>query len=106
MKIKLIFSGVSLKLRFLGIYFSPRGGCAQAIISLIEPANKSIHVLIYSFTLDSIGDALIAAYERGVDVKVVFEKDQIARYSKYWRLRGQVCQYAMIQIPTRCIIKL
>lgn len=76
-----------LEIEILGIYFSPKGGCAQALIELITSARKSIHVLIYSFTLDSIGDALIAAYKRGVDVKIVFEKDQITKYSEYWRLR-------------------
>lgn len=76
-----------LEIEVLGVYFSPSGGCAQAIINLIGSANRSIHILIYSFTLDSIGDALIAAYRRGVDVRVVFEKDQITRYSEYWRLR-------------------
>ncbi|MEM1586270.1 MAG: phospholipase D family protein [Candidatus Bathyarchaeia archaeon] len=76
-----------LEINVLGVYFSPRGGCAKAIIDLIGSANKSIHVLIYSFTLDFIGDALIEAYRRGVDVKVVFEEEQISEYSEYWRLR-------------------
>ncbi|MCX8170390.1 MAG: phospholipase D family protein [Candidatus Bathyarchaeota archaeon] len=76
-----------LKIRVLGIYFSPKGGCASAIINWIKRANSSIYILIYSFTLDSIGEALIEAYNRGVDVKAVFEKGQITQYSEYWRLR-------------------
>ncbi|MEM1561742.1 MAG: phospholipase D-like domain-containing protein [Candidatus Bathyarchaeia archaeon] len=76
-----------LEIEILGIYFSPRGGCARAIINLINSANKSIHVLIYSFTFDSIGYALIDAYRRGVDVKIVFEKNEVKDYSVYWMLR-------------------
>lgn len=76
-----------LEIEILGVYFSPRGGCARAIINLIDRANRSIHVLIYSFTLDSIGDALIKAFRRGVDVKVVFEKREIDEHSEYWRLK-------------------
>lgn len=49
-------------------------------------ANKSVHVLIYSFTLDSIGDAILGAYQRGVDVKIVFEKTEVNKYSEYFRL--------------------
>ncbi|MEM2320366.1 MAG: phospholipase D family protein [Candidatus Bathyarchaeia archaeon] len=77
-----------LEIEILGVYFSPRGGCAEAIISLIGSANKSIHILIYSFTLDSIGNALIEAFKRGVDVRVVFERNEISEYSEYWRLKG------------------
>lgn len=70
----------------LGIYFSPKGGCAEQIIYWIGRANTSVHVLIYSFTLPNIADALIDAKNRGVDVKVVFEKGQISQYSQYFRL--------------------
>ncbi|MFQ6095898.1 MAG: phospholipase D family protein [Candidatus Bathyarchaeia archaeon] len=71
----------------LGVYFSPRGGCEDQAIYWISRANKSIHILIYSFTLDSIGDALIEAHGKGVEVMIVFEKSQISRYSQYQRLR-------------------
>ena len=76
------------QLRILGVYFSPRGGCEDEIIHWIDRANRSIHILIYSFTLDSIGDALIRAHKRGVEVKVVFEEAQITRYSEYQRLKA------------------
>jgi len=72
----------------LGIYFSPRGGCESQVIGWIGRANRSIHILIYSFTLDSISDALIEAHNRGVEVKVVFEKNQITKYSEYQKLRA------------------
>ena len=72
----------------LGIYFSPRGGCESQVIRWIGRANRSIHILIYSFTLDSISDALIEAHNRGVEVKVVFEKNQITKYSEYQKLRA------------------
>lgn len=72
----------------LGIRFSPNGGCEDQILYWIGRANASIHVLIYSFTLDSIGDALITAYNRGVEVQIVFEKGQISQYSEYQRLKA------------------
>ncbi|MEM4473737.1 MAG: phospholipase D family protein [Candidatus Bathyarchaeia archaeon] len=72
----------------LGVYFSPRGGCANQVIHWIERANNSIYIMIYSFTLDSIGNAILDAYRRGVEVRVVFEKSQISQYSEYYRLKA------------------
>jgi len=76
-----------LETRILGVYFSPNGGCEEQVINWINRANHTIYVMIYSFTLDSIGDALIEAHNRGVEVLVVFEERQISKYSEYWRLK-------------------
>lgn len=76
-----------IRVEILGTYFSPKGGCRDVIIKWIRSANSSIHVLIYSFTLDLIAEELIDAYKRGVDVKVLFEKSQISAYSEYGRLK-------------------
>lgn len=51
------------------------GGCADLLIDLISRANESIYVMIYSFTLDELADALIDASLRGVEVKVLVEKE-------------------------------
>lgn len=72
----------------LGVKFSPDGGCEDQVLYWIGRANVSIHVLIYSFTLDSIGDALITAHDRGIKVQVVFEKGQISQYSEYQGLKA------------------
>jgi phosphatidylserine/phosphatidylglycerophosphate/cardiolipin synthase-like enzyme len=68
------------------VYFSPKGGCAEAVIYWIGRANQSVHVLMYIFTLDSIADALISAHKRGVEVRVVLDKSQ--SYSQYGVLRA------------------
>lgn len=75
-------------LTVLGVYFSPDGGCEDQVINWIDRANKTIHVLIYSFTNDDIGDAVLRAHQRGVEIKVVFEKSQVSRYSEYWKLQS------------------
>lgn len=54
--------------------FSPAGSCSGVIIRWITRANSSIHILIYSFTLDPVRDALIQAKNRGVEVKIVMER--------------------------------
>ena len=74
--------------RILGVYFSPDGECEAKVIEWIGKANYKLHILIYSFTLDSVGDALVDAQDRGIEVKAVFEKSQISQYSEYWKLRN------------------
>ena len=69
------------------VCFSPNGGCAEQVVYWIGRANLTIHILIYSFTLDSIGDALISAFERGITIQIVFEASQISNYSQYDRLK-------------------
>ncbi|MBO3801876.1 MAG: phospholipase D family protein [Thermoproteota archaeon] len=76
------------------VYFSPNGGAADRIVYWIDRANKTIYVAIYSFTHDKIGDALVRARERGIDVKVIFEEEQISKYSEYWKIKISEVQVA------------
>jgi phospholipase D len=68
------------------VYFSPKGGCAEAVIYWIGRANQSVHVLMYIFSLGSIADALISAHKRGIEVKVVLDKSQ--SYSQFAVLKA------------------
>jgi len=54
-------------------YFSPRGGCEEAVIGLIRHSKKTIDVAIYSFTDRKIAKALIDAHDRGVKVRVIID---------------------------------
>jgi phosphatidylserine/phosphatidylglycerophosphate/cardiolipin synthase-like enzyme len=64
------------------VYFSPNGGCTDAVVATIGHARKSIRVLAYSFTSAPIAGALKAAHDRGVDVRVILDKSQrTERYS-------------------------
>jgi len=75
----------------LGPYFSPKtgagGGCEKEVIYWIDRASTGIHILIRSFTLDSIANALISAYNRGVEVRVVFEASETGGVYKDGKLR-------------------
>jgi phosphatidylserine/phosphatidylglycerophosphate/cardiolipin synthase-like enzyme len=73
----------------LDVCFSRTMNCAQVIVSLIDSANRSVFVAVYSFTRDDIADALIRAHERGLDVRVVVESERAdEKGSEYLRLRG------------------
>ncbi|MEM2840968.1 MAG: phospholipase D family protein [Candidatus Bathyarchaeia archaeon] len=69
------------------VCFSPGGGCKSKLIYWFSRANNTIHIMVTSFTLDDVGDALIYARRRGVDVKVVFEKEDLTEYSEYGKLK-------------------
>ena len=57
-------------------YFSPNGGCTQAIVEQLNAAKKSVLVQAYSFTSAPIAKALVDAKKRGVDVRVILDKSQ------------------------------
>jgi phosphatidylserine/phosphatidylglycerophosphate/cardiolipin synthase-like enzyme len=61
----------------LSCWFSPKGGCTDAVVGEIEAATKSIQVQSYSFTSHPIANALIDAHRRGVDVTVVADKSEV-----------------------------
>lgn len=64
------------------VYFSPDGGCTDAIVKTIEGAKKSVKVQAYSFTSAPIAKALVEASKRGVSVEAVLDKsNKTDRYS-------------------------
>ena len=63
------------------VFFSPNGGCTEAIVSEIGKAKREILVQAYSFTSVPIAKALVEAHKRGVDCKVILDKSQ--RKEKY-----------------------
>jgi phosphatidylserine/phosphatidylglycerophosphate/cardiolipin synthase-like enzyme len=58
------------------VYFSPRGGCTEAIINQINQAKIEILVQAFSFTSVPIAKALINAHKRGVKVQAILDKSQ------------------------------
>jgi phosphatidylserine/phosphatidylglycerophosphate/cardiolipin synthase-like enzyme len=58
------------------VYFSPKGGCTEAIVKHLGKAQRTIYVLAYSFTSPAITQALIEAKARGVEVEVILDKSQ------------------------------
>jgi phosphatidylserine/phosphatidylglycerophosphate/cardiolipin synthase-like enzyme len=63
------------------VYFSPKGGCTEAIVRELGEARKSVHVQAYSFTSAPIAKALVEAGKRGVKVSAILDKSQ--RQEKY-----------------------
>lgn len=56
------------------VYFSPDGGCSDAIVRTIDGAEKTVKVQAYSFTSTPIAKALVDAAKRGVSVEAILDK--------------------------------
>lgn len=62
--------------RDIAVFFSPDGGCLDALVWQINSAHKSIDVQAFLLTTEKIAEPLVAAHGRGVAVRVIFDADQ------------------------------
>jgi phosphatidylserine/phosphatidylglycerophosphate/cardiolipin synthase-like enzyme len=66
----------------MNVYFSPRGGCQDAVVQELQKARQEILVQAYSFTADPLTFALVDAKKRGVQVVILLDRSNEAeRYS-------------------------
>jgi phosphatidylserine/phosphatidylglycerophosphate/cardiolipin synthase-like enzyme len=63
------------------VFFSPNGGCTEAVVENVGKAKSTVLVQAYSFTSAPIAKALVDAEKRGVKVQVILDKSQ--RTEKY-----------------------
>jgi phosphatidylserine/phosphatidylglycerophosphate/cardiolipin synthase-like enzyme len=63
------------------VYFSPHGGCTEAVVREIDGAKQELLIQAYSFTSKPIAEAIVNASKRGLKVVAVLDKSQ--RSEKY-----------------------
>ncbi|HXY55470.1 MAG TPA: phospholipase D family protein [Nitrospirota bacterium] len=56
------------------VYFSPKGGCTEAIVDALNHAKSEILVQAYSFTSKDIAKALLEAHKRGVHIEIILDR--------------------------------
>src|SRR6266508_4182192 len=56
------------------VYFSPEDGVAKYVLGRLNAAKKSIHLMAFSYTANTIADAMIAKVKAGLPVRGVFER--------------------------------
>jgi phosphatidylserine/phosphatidylglycerophosphate/cardiolipin synthase-like enzyme len=64
------------------VMFTPEDDAAGQIVLIIEQAQKQVLVQTFSFTNKEIARALIRAKQRGVDVRVVTDAEQMQRMER------------------------
>jgi len=60
----------------ISVYFSPNGGCQQAVISEIRKAAQTIDIAMYYLSSRDIAQALVRASQKGVVIRVVLDQGQ------------------------------
>jgi len=68
------------------VRFCPEDCDESQIVNLIDAAKNSVQFMTFSFTSDAIGEALIRAHNRGVNISGVMEKTQNNKYVEYPKL--------------------
>ncbi len=61
----------------IDVYFSPKGGAAEAVVRALNAAKQTVFVQAYSFTNRDIAEALLRAHQRGVVVHVILDKGEV-----------------------------
>src|SRR5689334_3567880 len=57
----------------IAVYFSPKGGCTEAVVHALNGAHKTVDMQAYSFTSKEIAEALGNAKKRGLAVRVILD---------------------------------
>jgi phosphatidylserine/phosphatidylglycerophosphate/cardiolipin synthase-like enzyme len=86
-----LFSITSLVYADTKVYFSPNGGCQEAVIQEISKAQKTIVIAMYELTNRQISRELMKAKGRGVWIRIFLDQGEAnGRYSqgKYLMNKG------------------
>ncbi|MCH9408653.1 phospholipase D family protein [Pantoea agglomerans] len=70
-----VFTAMTCHASNAEVGFSPEGSARDVVLSAIGGAQRSIHMMAYSFTAPDIVRALADAHKRGVDVLVVVDEN-------------------------------
>jgi phosphatidylserine/phosphatidylglycerophosphate/cardiolipin synthase-like enzyme len=58
------------------VYFSPKGGCTDAVLKMMAAAQSEILVQAFSFGSPALTDALLQAHSRGVKVALILDSSE------------------------------
>lgn len=57
------------------VYFSPNGGVRRRLVRAIQESRRTIDIAVYNFTASELAEALYAAKARGVQIRVVVDRE-------------------------------
>jgi len=81
------------------VIFSPKGGTSKELARLIKAAKKEIIVAVYAFSSKYLGQALSAALQRGVKIRILLDADNARKsYSIDEWLAGEEIEVRLIEI--------
>lgn len=62
----------------IGVYFSPSGGCDQALVLALNACVKTADLAIYSINHPDVRDAILSASKRGIAIRMVCDATEAA----------------------------
>ena len=71
-----LFLALSLQASDIQVFFSPKGGCTEAVVDALNHSKSNVLMQAYSFTSKPIAEALVNAAKRGVKVQAILDKSQ------------------------------
>jgi len=78
------------------VCFSPDGACEQVILETLQQAKKEIVAAVYTFTSVLIAEELIRAKERGVEVRLLLDRDMADdRFSRFRAIKSAGVQVVL-----------
>ncbi len=81
-------------------YFSPDDDVESVISYWVERANNSIEIAMYTFTSSRLAQSLIDVARRGVNVKIILEKNNVNQYSRYMILKSNGIEVRLDSNPS------
>lgn len=82
-KTSVVKTSAEAQIRLPEVYFSPRGGCTEAVVRVLGEAQQTVLMQAYSFTSAPIAAALADAARRGVRVEAILDKsNKTGKYSE------------------------
>lgn len=82
-------TGISINGNDIKAFFSPDDDVESIINDLVRSATISVHFMAFSFTSDTIGDAMVAMHQKGVTITGVMEKvGSSTKYSEYAKMKS------------------
>ncbi|MHC4600533.1 MAG: phospholipase D-like domain-containing protein [Planctomycetota bacterium] len=68
-------------------YFSPKGGVLDAVVNEIRRSNRRLDVGLYMLTAPKLAWEIVAAHQRGVEVRVILDERMTERWSELKTLK-------------------
>lgn len=82
------------------VRFSPKGQCTKLVEETIAQAKNRILVQAYGFSSLPIANALIAAHQRGVEVRILVDRSQLTpKYSQVRHVMKHGIGVAVDKVP-------
>ncbi len=77
-----LFSFLNASSTQISSFFAPEDSPCQKLVELIKSTKKSIVAAVYCLTDKRVSGALIEAYSKGIDIKIIVDQISTSRYGK------------------------